>query len=66
MKQRLKPLFENDKKGKDRRWTFAGIIESLKQISRNHVSMSGVDFYRNTAPTISQNKILELLQVKIN
>ena len=41
MKQRLIPLFEADGKGKDRRWTFPGILERLKGIREERGSIAG-------------------------
>lgn len=65
MQSRLKPLFDNDKKGENRRWTFANVVETLKQITRNKTSSQGIEFYQNSTPTKSQQKILDYLAVKI-
>ncbi|MCK4981752.1 MAG: hypothetical protein KAS17_02450, partial [Victivallaceae bacterium] len=32
--QKLQPLFDEDGKGKDKRWTFEGIIDRLKSIRK--------------------------------
>lgn len=63
MQKRLQPLFAGDNEGKDRRWTFEGVIETLKQITRNKVSANGVEFIKHSEPTKDQEKILELLEV---
>lgn len=65
MQIRLKPLFKNDKKGENRRWTFANVIETLKQITRNKTSSQGVEFYQNSTPTESQQKIIDCLEINI-
>jgi hypothetical protein len=63
MVQRLRPLFEADGEGKDRRWTVQNVIERLRQICRNEVEMSGVKFYKTTVPDEEQREILDLLEV---
>ncbi len=63
MAQRLAPLFANDGKGQDRRWTFRGVIDCLAQITRNRVVVNGAEFDQNSIPTAEQEQILELLQV---
>ena len=65
MEQRLTPLFKEDGKGEERRWTFRGVIDSLAQITRNRVSANGVEFFQNTTPTEEQEQILNLLGVKM-
>jgi transposase len=63
MEQRLSPLFANDGKGQERRWTFRGVIDCLAQITRNSVTVKGAEFYQNSTPTPEQEEILSLLQV---
>jgi hypothetical protein len=63
MQQRLAPLFANDGKGEDRRWTFRGVIDCLAQITRNRVAVNGAEFDQNSTPTPEQEQILDLLQV---
>jgi len=63
MEQRLAPLFANDGKGQDRRWTFRGVIDCLAQITRNRVTVNGAEFYKNSTPTPEQEEIMSLLQV---
>jgi transposase len=64
MQKRLKPLFAEDNEGKDRGWTFEGVIETLKQITRNKLSANGVEFIKHSEPTKDQEKILGFLQVE--
>jgi transposase len=64
MQQLLKSLTA-ESNGKNRRYTFDNIIETLKQITRNKISIDGVEFYKASQPTEAQQKILELLKVKI-
>jgi transposase len=63
MELRLAPLFTNDGKGQERRWTFRGVIDCLAQITRNRVTVNGAQFYQNSTPTPEQEQILDLLQV---
>jgi transposase len=62
MMQSLKPLFEADGHGADRRWTFAGIINRLKQICEHEVSIAGITYKQSTVPDEEQRKILKLLE----
>jgi transposase len=63
MQQLLKSLTE-ESNGKNRRYTFDNIIETLKQITRNIVSVGDAEFYKISQPTPAQQSILELLQIK--
>lgn len=63
MEQRLAPLFTQDGKGQERRWTFRGVIDCLAQVTRNKVTVNGAEFYQNSTPTPEQEEILSLLQV---
>ena len=65
MAQRLKPLFANDGKGKERKWTFAGVIETLKQVTRNKTASQGIEFYQNSILTQNQKQIIDYLRIKI-
>jgi transposase len=65
MQQRLKPLFEHDGQGKQRQWTFENVIERLKGIRRQRVSANGIEFDQITQPDQDQERILELLKVKL-
>ena len=65
MEQRLAPLFKADGEGSERRWTLRGVIDCLAQITRNQVTAQGVEFYQNSTPTVEQQQILDLLDVKM-
>jgi len=65
MQQRLQPLFDADGKGKDRRWHFAGIIETLKQVTKNKLKFQGVEFDQTSQLTKNQDKIIKYLKIKI-
>ncbi len=65
MEQRLAPLFAADGLGQARRWTFRGVIDCLAQITRNTVTVNGAEFYQNSTPTLEQEEILSLLQVRM-
>ena len=65
MMQKLKPLFEDNGAGKNRRWTFRAVIDCLKQICLNQVEVSGVTFYQRTEVNQEQQTILHLLRVTI-
>jgi transposase len=62
--QRLKPLFAKDGEGKERRWTFANVIEHLCAIQRNRVKSAGVEFDLVTQAGEDQQRILQLLDGK--
>jgi transposase len=63
--ERLKPLFETDGKGKDRRWTVQNTVERLKQVCRNQVQVDGVEFHQVTELDDEQRQIFDLLQVAL-
>jgi len=64
--QRLKPLFENNQSGNNRRWTFDLVIERLKSIKKEQVTLRDVVVkIIHTTPDAEQNKILSLLGVKM-
>ena len=65
MKQRLQPLFETDKQGGSRKYTFDNIIEILKSIRKETVEFINTQSTVITTPTKVQKRILELLSVKI-
>ena len=62
MMQKLKPLFEADGRGADRRWTFSGIIQRLAAIRENEISISGIVCRQSTVPDEEQREILRLLE----
>jgi transposase len=65
MQQRLQPLFEQDGQGKHRQWTVENVIERLKAIRRQRVRANGVEFDQVTQPDEEQQKILDLLKIKL-
>ena len=66
MMQKLQSLFQEDKKGKERRWTFAGIIERLKSIRKTENLIKGITINSCiSTPDQEQKAILDLLGVKI-
>ena len=65
MEQRLAPLFKDDGVGKERRWTFRGVIDCLAQITRNRIGVNGAEYYQNSIPTAEQEQLLGLLEVSM-
>jgi hypothetical protein len=65
MTQRLRPLFEADGLGKNRQWTFENVIARLAAIRREKVSVAGVEFHQVTTPEPDQQRILDLLGVRL-
>ncbi len=64
--QKLKPLFDADNKGQDKRWTFKGVIERLKSIRKTECLINGIPVKTEiTKPDQEQAQILKLLDVKI-
>jgi transposase len=65
MQQRLQPLFDADGEGKNRQWTVENVIERLMGIRKQRVKVAGVEFDQVTQPDLEQQKILDLLQVRL-
>ena len=65
MKQRLKPLFEADGKGKERKYTFDSVMEILKCIRKESVDFCKTQSDIITVPTDEQSSILKLLEVNV-
>ena len=65
MKQRLAALFAQDGTEKNRRWSFANVLERLKAIRQERAKLNGIEFDHVTVPQEDQQKILELLKVKL-
>jgi transposase len=63
--QRLQPLFESDGEGKYRQWTMENVIERLKGIRRERVKMAQVEFDHVTQADDEQQRILDLLKIKL-
>lgn len=65
MNQRLKPLFQSDGKSKHRRWTFELVIERLKSIRRETITLGGSSCKAVNTPDEEQQKILDILKIKL-
>jgi transposase len=65
MRKLLSPLFENDGKGKDRRWTFEGVLERLKSIREEVIEVQKTEVTLKTRIDYEHQQILELLDVDI-
>ncbi|TLD39781.1 MAG: Mobile element protein [Candidatus Jettenia ecosi] len=65
MKQRLKPLFASDGKNKYRQWTFESVIERLKSIRLQTLSVAGVECKIVSDPEEDQQKILNYLAIRL-
>jgi hypothetical protein len=61
MMQRLRPFFEKDGEGAQRRWTAKGVIARLAQIQSNRVTLQGIEFDQTTKADKEQKEILTLL-----
>jgi transposase len=60
--QRLVPLFEKDGKGGKRRWSVSAVIERLKSLRREQMTVKGVPVKKiYTKPDQEQSEILKLL-----
>jgi len=64
--QRLQPLFNDSKNYKNGFWTFENVIERLKSIRREDITVAGTTCQIVTDPDDDQLKILDLLQVKLH
>ena len=66
MMEKLKPLFEKDGKGKNKRWTFEGIIDELKSIRKIENLIGDIVIKTNISRADDEQKqILELLNVEL-
>ena len=71
--QRMKPLYaeqteqlkRGSKRSKDRTWTVQSVLESLKSIRRNEVSVGGAQLQQISEPSADQRRVLDLLKVKL-
>jgi len=64
MWRRLKPLFDADAKGKNRRWTFDAVLSRLSSLREEEREIEGHPFFTHTRPDPEQAEILRLLGVK--
>jgi transposase len=65
MKQKLKPLFDANGAGADRKYTFDYVIETLKCIRKQTVEICNVKSNVITTPSNEQKHILQLLEIVI-
>jgi transposase len=65
MIRKLQPLFESDRKGAGRKYTFDHVIENLKSIRKETIEFCDTRSSMITTPTEEQRKILNLLQISI-
>jgi transposase len=65
MQQRLQPLFEADGEGKNRQWTVESVIARLMSIRKERVKVAEVEFDQVSQADPEQQKILDLLKVKL-
>jgi transposase len=65
MQQRLQPLFAADGEGKNRQWTVENVIERLSGIRKQRVKVAGVEFDHVTQADQEQQKILDLMKLKL-
>ena len=65
MNQKLKPIFDSDGVGKNRKFTFDYIIESLKCIRQEEITLCENTSHIITTPNEEQNHILQLLEIAI-
>ena len=64
--ERLKPLFDADGEGQDRRWTVETVVKRLKSIRKVDNLINGIVVKRNISePDEEQTEILNLLNVKL-
>jgi len=69
---RLKPLFEHQDtklehgmEPKERTWTLQSVLDTLKSVRANDVSVGEVEFKQISEPSQEALKVLELLRVKL-
>lgn len=65
LQQRLEPLFEADGEGKHRQWTVENVIERLMGIRKQRVRVAEIEFDQVTQADPEQQKILDLMKVKL-
>jgi transposase len=65
LQQRLQPLFEADGEGKNRQWTVENVIERLMGIRKQRVKVADVEFDQVTQADQEQQRILDLMKVKL-
>ena len=65
MKQRLKPLFEDDLTGRRKQYTVEHVINILKTIQKQKVEFQGIESTFVSDTNDEQNKILDYLNIKL-
>jgi transposase len=65
MKQRLKPLFEEDSTGRRKQYTVEHVINTLKNIQKQEVEFQGIESVFVSEPNDEQNMILDLLDIRL-
>ena len=66
IQQKLEPLFDNDGKGKERRWTFHGVLKRLKSIRKEEAKIGDINISDIiTTPDNEQKMILKLLNISL-
>ena len=65
MKERLAPLFASDGQGRDREWTMENVIQNLAGIRKERIKVSGAEFDQVSQPNEEQQRILDLLKIKL-
>ena len=63
--ERLRPLFEEDGEGKDRRWTLEGVLERLKAIRVERTRYLDIECELLTVPDVEQQRLLDLIGVPL-
>ena len=63
--QRLAPLFAEDGAHEARQWTFKAVIDRLSAIRIQRVKIANTEFDQVTQPDADQQRILDLLGVKL-
>jgi len=65
LQKSLQPLFEADGTEKNRFWTVENVLERLKSIRRQTVTLAGVPCRIVSQPDADQTQILDLLKIKL-
>jgi len=65
MNQRLAPLYAEDGQHEARQWTFKAVVARLSAIRLQRVKIANTEFEQVTQPEEDQQRILDLLRVKL-
>lgn len=66
MTKHLQPLFKNNGEHSERFWTLENVIERLKIIHQEEIQIAGIKCKTTTELDDDQNKIMNLLGIKIS